>query len=119
MLLISWGIAVGLNIVGSVLVGATGVGILGMVFQLAALAGYGFIVMGMANELKSFTNSSDLPTWMALVPLLQLYFFVAKLPAEVAKAKQMAGVQAPARSAVLYFFLPAFALPADLNDIAG
>jgi hypothetical protein len=40
------------------------------------------------------------------------------VPQEVARAKQMRGVQAPVRSIVIYLFLWSFALASDLNDLA-
>jgi hypothetical protein len=40
------------------------------------------------------------------------------VPAEVKKAKQMMGIQAPTRSIVLYVFLWHFAFASDLNDMA-
>ena len=40
------------------------------------------------------------------------------VPGEMAKAKQMAGVQQPARGIVVYLFFWLYAFAADLNDIA-
>jgi hypothetical protein len=40
------------------------------------------------------------------------------VPQEMQKAKQMAGVQQPARGIVVYFFLWLYAAASDLNDIA-
>jgi hypothetical protein len=37
----------------------------------------------------------------------------------MAKAKQMSGVQTPARSGFLYFLLLPWAFASDLNDMAG
>ena len=61
---------------------------------------------------------SSFAWWPLFIPFYNLYFILIMLPAEVTKAKQMAGVQAPARGIVVYFFLWLYALASDLNDIA-
>jgi hypothetical protein len=40
------------------------------------------------------------------------------IPGQVQKAKQMAGVQQPARGIVFYIFLFLYAFASDLNDLA-
>jgi hypothetical protein len=53
-----------------------------------------------------------------LVPFYNYYWLWLMVPAEVKRAKQMMGVQAPPRSIVLYIFLWHFALASDINDMA-
>jgi hypothetical protein len=52
------------------------------------------------------------------LPFYNLYWMLILVPQEVARAKQMRGVQAPVRSIVIYLFLWSFALASDLNDLA-
>jgi hypothetical protein len=95
-----------LAIVGS-LVGMVG-GILGLVFLIKMLL-----------ELKNFTGDPDFNWWFIFIPCLNIYFLWVKVPEQVTKAKQMAGVQAPTRSIIAYIFVGLYALAADLNDIAA
>jgi hypothetical protein len=105
----------------SVLAGILGVGAL---FGLAALAYFGglgwllFNTIQMANEVKAVTRSQGFAWWPFFVPIYNLYWMWILVPQEVAKAKQMLGVQAPVRSIVLYIFLWQFALASDINDMA-
>jgi hypothetical protein len=95
---------------------------LALVGSLVALAGsiYFLITMvKMLNELKAFTNNPDFNWWFILIPCLNYYFLWIKVPEEVGKAKQMAGLNQPARSILLYILIAPFALASDLNDIAG
>jgi hypothetical protein len=46
-----------------------------------------------------------------------MYWMWVLVPREVAKAKQILGVQQPPRSIVLYIFLWLFALASDINDL--
>jgi hypothetical protein len=117
-LIIVFGAIAVANVLGGIVAGMVGVAILANLFTLIGYIVFGVVMMGMATELKNFSNA-DLAPWMVWIPLLNLWFLVLKVPAEMTKAKQQAGVQAPTRSAVLYFFLSPFALAADLNDIAG
>ncbi len=118
-LVMAWGGAVVANVIGSVLAGIIGVAVIANLFSLVGMLWVGFIMFRLSSELKNFTNSPDFAPWMAFVPCLNIYFFVVKVPAEMTKAKQMAGVQNPTKSVVLYLFLSPFALASDLNDIAG
>lgn len=118
-LLMAWGGAVVANIIGSVIAGIVGVAVLANVFSLVGMLWVGFIMFRLSSELKNFTNSPDFAPWMAFVPCLNIYFFVVKVPAEMTKAKQMAGVQNPTKGVVLYLFVAPWALASDLNDIAG
>ncbi len=95
------------------LAGLLGLGV--MVFAMVV----GFIsVFRMLGELNSVTRSNAVPWWSLLVPIYSYYVAWVLVPAEVAKAKQMSGVQAPARGIVFYIFLWMYALASDLNDIA-
>jgi hypothetical protein len=87
---------------------------------LCNLVGAGWFVylaIGMVNELKSVTQNASLAWWPILVPIYNWYWAWFIIPAEVAKAKQLLGVQAPPRPIVLYIFLWPFALASDINDM--
>jgi hypothetical protein len=89
--------------------------------SLVALAGVviGFIsAVKMVGELNGVTKSGAVAWWMLLVPLYNYYVAWIVIPGEMAKAKQMAGVQQPPRGFVVYFFLWLYAFAADLNDLA-
>jgi hypothetical protein len=73
----------------------------------------------MLQELKAFTNDQSFNWWFIFIPCLQYYFMWILVPAQVTKAKQMAGAGAPAKGFIFYFLLFPWALASDLNDIAG
>jgi len=88
---------------------------------LGSLAGavIGFISMvKMIGEINSVTKSATLAWWQVLVPLYNYYVLWILVPQEMQKAKQMVGVQQPARNIILYVFFWLYAAAADLNDIA-
>jgi hypothetical protein len=94
---------------------------LGMLALVADIAGMaiGFMnVYAMLNEVKAITQNQAFAWWKILIPILGLIFCWSEVPAKMAKAKQMMGVQTPARSPVLYLLLLPFALASDLNDMA-
>ena len=99
---------VGLATVGSLL-SLAGVAAGGALYLLAAIK--------MIGEVNSVTRNPAFPWWPLVVPFYSIYFMWLLVPAEVTKAKQMMGVQAPTRSIVLYVFLWHFALASDLNDM--
>jgi hypothetical protein len=76
-----------------------------------------YLTIQMVGELKAVTQNASLAWWPVIVPIYQYYWAWFIIPAEVAKAKQLLGVQAPARPIVLYIFLWPFALASDLNDM--
>jgi hypothetical protein len=78
---------------------------------------YLLFLIQMVNELKTVTGNGAFAWWPVLVPFYNYYWLLVLLPQEVAKAKQMRGVQTPTRNIVLYFFLGNFALASDLNDL--
>jgi hypothetical protein len=87
---------------------------------LCTLVGAGWFVyltIQMVGELKSVTQNAGLAWWPIFVPVYSMYWAWFIIPAEVTKAKQLLGVQAPARPIVLYIFLWPFALASDLNDM--
>ena len=89
--------------------------------SLLALAGsvIGFIsAIKMMGELNGVTKSGAVAWWQLLIPFYNYYVMWILVPAEMTKAKQMAGVQQPTRGFVVYFFLWLYAFAADLNDIA-
>jgi hypothetical protein len=87
-------------------------------FFLAGMVMYLLSAIKMVNELKTVTRNAAFAWWPIIVPIYNYYWLWMLVPAEVKKAKQMMGVQAPARSIVLYVFLWHFALASDLNDMA-
>jgi hypothetical protein len=93
-------------------------GSLSGLFFLAGGVMYLLSAIKMVSELKAVTRTPTFAWWPILVPFYNYYWLWMLVPAEVAKAKQMMGVQSPPRSIVLYVFLWHFALASDLNDIA-
>jgi len=87
-------------------------------FFLAGMVMYLLSAIKMVGELKVVTRNAAFAWWPIIVPIYNYYWLWMLVPAEVKKAKQMLGVQAPARSIVLYVFLWHFALASDLNDMA-
>jgi len=119
--LIPIGLQVGGNIIGAILGGAIDPSLM-MVGSLISFVGTILTIVFMVKmllELKNFTGDPDFNWWFMFVPCLNIYFLWVKVPEQVTKAKQMAGVQAPTRSIVVYIFLFLYALAADLNDLAA
>jgi len=115
-------VAIGGNILATILVVATEIGALSFIGSLASLAGGILAVLSiikMTNELKTVTGNASFAWWPAIIPFYQYYWMWVMVPAEMAKAKQMRGIQKPARGFVVYFFLFLYAYAADLNDIAN
>ncbi|MBX3260677.1 MAG: hypothetical protein KF782_13370 [Labilithrix sp.] len=121
-LLLPFGIIVVGNILATILVMVTEVGALGLIGNLFALAG-GIVailsIIKMTNELKTVTGNASFAWWPAIIPFYQYYWMWVMVPAEMAKAKQMRGIQKPPRGFVVYFFFFLYAYAADLNDIAN
>ena len=106
------------SIVGGILARITP--ILGIVGSLAYLVGLVMIVVSvikMVNEVKAVTRNSSFAWWPMFIPLYQYYWGLILVPAEVKKAKQSLGVQAPTRGIVVYLFFWLYALAADINDM--
>ncbi len=98
--------------VGSII---TGVG------QLVELVGFIIMlisVVKMTNELKSVTGNPSFAWWPIFIPCYNYYWMWVAVPQEMAKAKQMRGIQQPARGFIVYFFFFLYAYAADLNDLA-
>jgi hypothetical protein len=91
---------------------------IGSLVILGGSVWYLFLTIQMANELKSVTRNQAFAWWPIFVPIYSMYWAWLLVPQEVAKAKQLLGVQAPVRSIVLYIFLWHYALASDLNDLA-
>jgi hypothetical protein len=118
--LVPWGVMIGGSIVGSILASVI-TPILGLVSTLALLAGGVMLLLSaikMVNELKTVTRNTAFAWWPIIVPIYNYYWMWLLVPAEVTKAKQMMGVQAPTRSIVIYVFAWHLALASDLNDMA-
>ena len=121
-MLIPGGIIVAGNIIATILVMVSGIGELGFVGNLFFLVGavLGLMsVIKMTNELKAVTGNASFAWWPAVVPGYNIYWSVMLVPGEMAKAKQMRGIQNPPRGLVVYLFLFLYAFAADLNDIAN
>ena len=121
-LLIPAGLSVGGNIIATILVVASGIGELGYIGNLFGLAAFVIALMSvikMTNELKAVTGNASFAWWPFIVPIYNLYWAVMLVPGEMAKAKQMRGIQKPPRGLVVYLFLFLYAFAADLNDIAN
>ncbi len=117
MLVIVFGAFVGANILGTILVSITGIGILASLLSLAAYAVFAVVMIGMVTELKKVGNN-DLAPWMVAVPLLNLWFLFLKVPEAMKKAKDAAGAKNPTKAGWMYLLFSPFALSADLNDLA-
>jgi glucan phosphoethanolaminetransferase (alkaline phosphatase superfamily) len=91
---------------------------LGNVIQLAGAAWTIILAITMINELKSVTRNDAFAWWPIFVPIYGIYWACVLVPQEVTKAKQILGVQQPARPLVLYLFLFLFALASDINDLS-
>jgi hypothetical protein len=118
-------IPIALVIVGSILSAVLGMimGLLALVGSLVSLGGavYGLIqAISMLRELGNYTQDSEFNWWWIFIPCLGIYFALMKVPEQVTKAKQKAGIEQmkPTRGLVLYLFLWPYALASDLNDIA-
>jgi hypothetical protein len=119
-----FGLSTGLQILGNILGPILAQISVGLVFvgSLISLVGLVFtlvFLITMLLELKNFTKNDSFNWWFIFIPCLNIYFLWILLPQEVTKAKQMAGSQKTARSIVWYIFLPMFALPSDMNDVAN
>jgi hypothetical protein len=75
------------------------------------------LTITMVNELKAVTRNESFAWWPIFIPIYSLIWAWIMVPEEVTRAKQMLGVQQPARSIILYIFLWHYALAADLNDM--
>jgi hypothetical protein len=118
-MLLPYGVMVGGNILGTILALAISPS-LSIIGSLASLGGFVWLVLltiPMVNELKAVTQNANLPWWPIIVPFYNWYWMWILIPGEVVKAKQILGVQTPARNIVLYIFLFPFALASDLNDM--
>lgn len=96
--------------------------LVGSLFYLIGVLGGGIIgvisAIKMLGEINGVTKSGTLAWWQIFIPIYSYYVMWILVPQEMQKAKQMAGVQQPARGVVVYVFLWLYAAAADLNDIA-
>jgi hypothetical protein len=74
----------------------------------------------MVRELQNYTQDQQFVWWWLFIPCLGTYFAILKVPEQVTKAKQKAGIAQtkPTRGIVNYIFLWPHALASDLNDVA-
>jgi hypothetical protein len=120
VLLLPLAVIFGGQILCGILVAITGsviFSLLSLVFTLGGAVWALSMIIPMVNELKSVTQNAELAWWPMFVPFYNYYWMWLVIPAEVAKAKQMLGVQQPPRHIVLYIFLWPFALASDINDM--
>jgi hypothetical protein len=104
-----------------VIAGAVDVPLIGLLGSLSSLVGAVLalvMVIKMVNEMKAVTRNDGFAWWPIFIPIYSIYWAWIMVPQEMAKAKQMAGVQTPPRGIVVYIFFFLYALAADLNDIA-
>ncbi|MGH7296949.1 MAG: hypothetical protein ACRELB_18565 [Polyangiaceae bacterium] len=96
--------------------------LVGSLFYLIGVLGGGIIglisAIKMLGEINGVTKSGTLAWWQIFIPIYSYYVMWILVPQEMQKAKQMVGVQQPARGIVVYVFLWLYAAAADLNDIA-
>ncbi len=119
-------IPIGIMVVGSILASILGMiaGILSLVGSLVSLGGMVLALIytvSMLRELQNYTQDTEFVWWWIFIPCLGVYFAWMKVPAQVQKAKEKAGIAQtkPTRGLVFYIFLWMFALASDLNDIAA
>ena len=94
------------------------IGLLGSISSLAGAILSLVWIIKMTGELKAVTRNDGFAWWPIFIPIYSIYWAWILVPQEMAKAKQMAGVQNPPRGIVVYIFLFMYAFAADLNDIA-
>jgi hypothetical protein len=117
-LLLPFGVLVGGSILSTILAMLIpSLYFIGSLVSLGGLVWFVLLTIPMVNELKSVTQNANLAWWPIVVPFYSMYWAWLIIPAEVAKAKQILGVQQPPRPLVLYIFLWPFALASDLNDM--
>jgi hypothetical protein len=120
-MLMPFGVGVGVVVLGFILTIITGSVLISLVQMLLVLGIFVWFlltaVIPMVNELKFVTRNESLAWWPFFVPFYGFYWMWIIIPQEVAKAKQMLGVQQPPRSIVHYIFLWPFALASDINDM--
>jgi hypothetical protein len=120
-LLIPSGLALGGNVLGTILMSTTDMGWLRIAGTVAQIAGAVLTIVAivrMTRELRAVTGDYGFAWWPTFVPIYNIFWAVSALPDEIRRAKKIAGVQAPTRSGVVYFFFLLYAFAADLNDIA-
>jgi hypothetical protein len=93
------------------------IGLLSPLISLGCFAWILLIVIPMINEVKAVTRNPDFAWWPIFVPFFNMYWMWLLVPQEVAKAKQLLGVQQPVRGIVFYIFIWPFALASDINDM--
>jgi hypothetical protein len=121
LLILTYGILFGGYAIGMILAIAVSP-FLALIGNLIALVGAVFFIyfsIVMLLELKKVTNDESFMWWLLFIPCANYYLLWWLTPMQVTKAKQMAGLAAPARNIVLYIFLFPFALASDLNELAG
>jgi hypothetical protein len=104
------------SIAGALEIGA--IAALGGISSLVGLVLYVISVVKMTGEMKAVTRNEGFAWWPMFIPIYQIYWMWILVPQEMAKAKQMAGVQSPPRGIIAYIVVFLYAYAADLNDIA-
>ncbi len=91
---------------------------LGSLISLVGLVITIINIVKMTNELKAVTGNPGFAWWPIFIPCYNYYWMWVAVPQEMAKAKQMRGIQTPPRNFFIYFLFFLYAYAADLNDIA-
>ena len=114
MLVIPWGALVACNILAGVL----GIWVLYNLAGLAYAVVIGLLLNKMAGELKSVTGDTEIAGWMMWIPGVNQIMCMIKVHPLMERARQMRGIQTPAKPNWMYLIIPTFALSSDLNDLA-
>jgi hypothetical protein len=120
-LLVPTGLSLGGNVLDAIGMSTTDIGLLRVVGWIAEIAGVVLAIVAivrMTRELRAVTGDYAFAWWPTFVPIYNIVWAVSSLPDEIRRAKLIAGVEAPTRSGVVYFFFLLYAFAADLNDIA-
>lgn len=78
----------------------------------------GMLLNKMAEELKGVTGDQEIAGWMMWLPGISAIMCMIKVHPLMERARQMRGIQAPAKPNWMYLILPWFAFASDLNDLA-
>ena len=88
------------------------IALIGQIITLGCTIWALILWVGMIKEVKAINPAVQ---WWPII--IEILVPILVRP-EIAKAKQMLGVQAPARNFIMYWFFPLWALAKDINDMA-
>ncbi len=81
-------------------------GIVGYALDVFIFLAYAMVLKAMLEDLRAITKGAVPPWWHMAIPFYDWYLAFSVIPAEMAKAKQMAGVAQPTRVVPLLALLP-------------